>query len=229
MLEKHAITDPRLSEKIREFCDSQLCAIDIDRPPYSLTVQAQIVMVPLPGGHCPLLRNNLCGAYRERPYVCRLYPLTSWMPLDVVEAVTVLPADCATGDDAPPFLDGDRVLDESYARHLENLDDVSASRKKVTSYVLASPDVRNNMDVFIRNTLAGQRSVSTDIIPFVDAAIELGALRPQDRKTVISAQIGLATERIGLYREHKIKTAREVTAQLKAHINRYRNYLAYLG
>lgn len=229
VMEKHAIGDPGLSERISDFCDTQLCTLDINRSPYSLTVQAQIVMVPLPNGSCPLLQNNMCGAYLERPYVCRLFPLTSWMPLDVVEAVTVFPEDCATGDDAPPFLDGERVLDEGYARDLEELGKISARRKKVTSYILASPDVRNNIDVFIKNALIGKRSVSTDIIPFVDAAIELGALRSEDRKTVILSQIKLASERIGFYRENKIKNAREVTAQLKAHIDRYESYLAYLG
>jgi hypothetical protein len=106
---------------------------------------------------------------------------------------------------------------------------VSASRKKVTSYILASPDVRNHMDVFIKNALAGQRNVSTDIIPFVDAAIEFGVLGEADRKAVISSQIRLATERIAFYRKEKIKDARDVTEQLKAHIVRYQNYLDYLG
>jgi len=171
----------------------------------------------------------MCSAYLERPYVCRLYPLTSWLPLDVVEAVTIFPEDCATGADAPPFLDGDRVLDDGYVRDLEEIGSVSARRKMMTAHVLSSPDIHHNMDIFIKNTLAGQRNISTDILPFVDAAIALGALREGDRKKVISAQIGLTRARIDFYRENKIKNARDVAVQLRAHLRRYEDYLAYLG
>lgn len=229
VMESNAISEPQLSEKISDFCDSQICTINIPRPPYSLTVQAQVVMVPLPGGRCPLLRDNMCGVYLERPYVCRLFPLNSWMPLDVVEAVTIFPEECATGDDAPAFLDGDRVLDEGYADDLAGLKTVSERRKRVTASVLAFPGVRHSLDVFIRNALTGQRSVSTDILPFIDAAIELGALRKEDRNAVVLSQIRLARERIGFYRENRIRDARAITAQLKAHVDRYESYLAYLG